>query len=135
MTSGAMNNKSLIFVIWIMAITALSIAPYPKNGAVSFKLTKSGMIMHFAAYFVATVLLYWASKKDNLLSILFSCFSIFMFSVALEVIQLYLPYRTFNPIDIAANGSGIFFFFIIWMVYLKKQKAPAALFEERPGGA
>ena len=115
--------KSQIFIIWIVAITALSVIPYPQNGAVSFKLTDSGMIVHFAAYFVATVLFYWASKKNNVFSILFSCFLIFMFSVALEIVQLYLPYRTFNPVDIAANGSGIFFFAIIWMVCWKKQKA------------
>ena len=79
------------------------------------------MVLHFAAYFVATVLFYWAYKKDTVFSILFSCFSLFMFSVALEVIQLYLPYRTFNPVDIAANGFGIFFFVIIWMVCWKKR--------------
>ncbi len=79
------------------------------------------MIMHFVAYFVATVLFYWASKKDSVSSILFSCFSIFLFSVILEVVQLYLPYRTFNPVDIAANGFGIFFFVIIWMVCWKKR--------------
>ena len=115
--------KSTIFISWIVAITALSVMPYPKNGTASFKLIDSGMIMHFVAYFVATVLFYWASKKNTVSSILFSCFSIFLFSVALEVVQLYLPYRTFNPVDIAANGSGIFFFVIIWMVCWKKQKA------------
>ncbi|MEE8436978.1 MAG: VanZ family protein [Candidatus Neomarinimicrobiota bacterium] len=120
MTSGAVY-KSLLFIIWIVAIIALSGVPYPKNGGVSFKLTKYGMIMHFAAYFVAMALFYWAYKKNNVLSILYSCLSIFMFSVALEIVQLYLPYRTFNPVDIAANGFGIFFFVIIWMVCWKKR--------------
>ena len=107
--------------------------PYPKNGAVSFKLTDSGMIMHFTAYFVATVLFYWASKKDSVFSILISCFLIFLFSVVLEVVQLYLPYRTFNPVDIAANGFGIFFFVIIWMVCCNKQKAKV-IFRPRLNG-
>ena len=106
-----------IFVIWIVAITALSIIPYSKNGIVSLKLTESGMVLHFVGYFVASSLFYWAFRKDTLFSILFSCFSIFLFSVFLEIVQLYLPYRTFNPKDIVANALGIFFFVVIWLIY------------------
>jgi VanZ family protein len=75
----------------------------------------------FVGYFVAVVLFYLAYKKDSVLSILYSCFLIFLFSVVLEIVQLYLPYRTFNPVDIAANGVGIVFFAIIWMVCWKKR--------------
>ena len=106
-----------IFVIWIVAITALSVMPYSKNGIVSLKLTESGMVLHFVGYFVASSLLYWAFRKDTLFSILFSCFSILLFSVFLEIVQLYLPYRTFNPKDIVANALGIFFFVVIWLIY------------------
>jgi len=111
--------KSLIFVIWIAAITALSVIPYSKNGIAFLKLTESGMILHFVGYFVASSLCYWAFRKDTLFFILFSCFSIFLFSVVLEIVQLYLPYRVFNPMDIAANALGIFFFVAIWMVRKK----------------
>ena len=86
--------NSLIFITWILAITALSVIPYSKNGIASLKLTESGMILHFVGYFVASSLCYWAFRKDTLFFILFSCFSIFLFSVVLEVVQLYLPYRT-----------------------------------------
>ena len=106
-----------IFVIWIVAITALSVIPYSKNGIASLKLTESGMVLHFVGYFVASSLFYWAFRKDTLFSILFSCFSIFLFSVFLEIVQLYLPYRTFNPKDIVANALGIFFFVVIWLIY------------------
>ena len=109
--------KTIIFVIWLVAITALSVIPYSKNGTASLKLTGSGMVLHFVGYFVASSLFYWAYRKDTIFSILFSCFSIFMFSVVLEIFQYYLPYRTFNPIDIAANGLGIFFFVICWGVF------------------
>ena len=109
--------KSLIFVTWIVAITVLSVIPYSKNGIASLQLTESGMDLHFVGYFVASSLCYWAYRKDTLFSVLFSCFSIFLFSVLLEVVQLYLPYRTFNPTDIAANALGIFFFVVIWLIY------------------
>jgi len=112
--------NSLIFITWIAAIAALSVTPYSKNGIASLQLTESGMILHAVGYFVASSLCYWAYRKDTLFFILFSCFSIFLFSVVLEIVQLYLPYRTFNWWDIAANGVGISFFFVIWMIWLAR---------------
>ncbi len=97
-----------LFIIWIVAITVLTVMPYSNNGKVFLELTESGMVLHFVGYFVASSLFYWAYRKDTLFSILFSCFSIFIFSVVLEIFQYYLPYRTFNPMDIAANGLGGF---------------------------
>jgi VanZ family protein len=138
-----------LFIIWIVAITALSVIPYSKNGIVSLKLTESGMVMHFMAYFVASSLFYWAygRKEDSgrrtevrsqtteirveriagqglrkeVSFIFLAGLLIFMFSVVLEIVQLYLPYRTFNPVDIAANGFGILFFVVICMVCWKKR--------------
>ncbi len=115
--------KSTVFIIWLMAIAVSSVIPYAKNdGMLSLKLTESGMVLHFVGYFVVAALFYWAYRKDTLFSILFSCFSIFMFSVALEVVQFYLPYRSFNPVDIAANGFGILFFVICWAVFFRSGK-------------
>ena len=102
-----------LFIIWLMAIAVSSVIPHANDdGILSLKLTGSGMVLHFVGYFVASSLFYWANRKDTLFSILFSCFSIFIFSVVLEIVQFYLPYRTFNPIDIVANGFGICFFII-----------------------
>jgi len=101
--------KSTIFIIWLMAITVSSVIPHANDEMLSLRLTRSGMILHFMAYFVAAVLFYWAYRKNTLFFILFSCFSIFMFGVVLEIVQFYLPYRTFNPIDIVTNGSALEF--------------------------
>jgi len=100
----------------------LSIIPHANEvGGLSFKLTESGMVLHFVAYFIAAALLYLAYRKNTLFSILISCFSIFMFSVALEFIQIYLPYRTFNPMDIVANGVGIVVFVLAWIVFWRRR--------------
>ena len=114
--------KSMLFTIWVVAITALSVMPYSRNGAASFKLTESGLVVHFVAYFIGSVLLYLAYGKDTLFSILISSFTIFLYSVVLEVVQFYLPYRAFNPIDIAANGGGVVFFVICWAVFFRSGK-------------
>jgi hypothetical protein len=114
-----MNHKTLItiaFIIWMLAITVLSVLPYSDVGIVSYKLTSSGMVVHFVAYFVAAGLMYWAYRRDSLSFILFCGLIIFIFSVILESVQLCLPARTFNPVDIAANGLGIGFFVLVWAV-------------------
>jgi VanZ family protein len=114
--------KSLILAIWIAGITILSIIPYSKNEVPFYQLTKSGMVLHFAGYFVASALFYWVFRKDTLSSILFLFLSIFLFSVFLEIIQLYLPDRTFNPMDIVANGLGIFIFVVIRLIYWVRRR-------------
>ena len=114
--------KSILFIIWVVVITTLSVIPYSEKGSVSFKLTESRMFLHFAAYFVGAALFYWAFRKNAVFSILFSIFTIFLYSVVLEIVQLYLPYRTFNPIDIAANGFGIIFFSLVWAILKRNRK-------------
>ena len=123
--------KIMIFIVWIVAIAALSVIPYSKNGIASLKLTESGMVLHFVGYFVASSLFYWTYRKDTLFSILFLCFSIFIFSVLLEIVQFYLPYRTFNPKDIVANALGIGFFIICWAVFCKSRDTRSAKSEAK----
>jgi VanZ family protein len=79
------------------------------------------MVLHFVAYFIATGLLYWAFKKDALFSVLIVSFTIFLYSVVLEFVQLYLPYRTFNPMDIAANGVGVVLFVLAWAIFKRNR--------------
>ncbi len=115
--------KSTIFIVWIVAITILSIIPHANDGeGLSFKLTESGIFLHFGAYFIASALFYWAFRKNTLFSILIPSFTIFLYSVILEIVQLYLPYRSFNPVDIGANGFGAVFFVICWAVFFGSGK-------------
>lgn len=114
-----MNHKALIriaFIIWMIAITVLSVLPHGDDGILSYKLTGSGMVVHFVGYFIATGLLYWAYRRDSIPFILFYCLIIFVFSVVMEFVQLWLPFRTFNPVDIAANGLGVGLFVFVWAV-------------------
>jgi len=108
----------------MIAITTLSVLPYSDVGIVSYKLTSSGMVVHFVGYFVAAGLMYWAYRRDSLSFILFCGLIIFMFSVILESVQLWVPDRTFNPVDIAANGLGIGFFVLVWAVDQRFAKTP-----------
>ncbi len=120
-------GSRIAFIIWMLVITVLSVLPYSGgDGVASYTLTGSGMVVHFVAYFVAAGLLYWAYKRDSISFILFSGFLIFVFSVILESVQLWVPFRTFNPVDIAANGLGIGLFVLVWAVDQRFGKMKAA---------
>lgn len=118
-----MSNKVLtraLFSVWMMIITVLGIVPQSNEGiVVSSNVTVSGMEKHIVGYFVASLLWYYAYKRDSILFFLISGLLIFLYSVALEIVQIYLPYRAFNMYDIVANASGILFFILILIIYFQ----------------
>ena len=108
----------LAFVVWIVTITVLAVVPHSDDGLmVSSNVTPSGMEKHIVGYFLATLLFYYGFKRKRVYFVWFSGLVIFGYSVALEFVQFFLPYRTFNPYDILGNGIGILIFVAIWMSY------------------
>jgi VanZ family protein len=95
----------------------------------SLKLTESGFVVHILAYFVGTVLCYHAFSKCNLLYIkerpeqngktvpvwICGCV-VFLIGMLLEGAQYFVPYRSFNPLDLIANLCGIALFAILFLV-------------------
>lgn len=109
----------LMFAIWAIAVAALSVISYPgsKDLLVFVKLTSSGFVVHGIAYFVGILLCYLAFEKKNISFVLWTGLLIFLFSVVLEVVQFYLPYRTFNVYDVVANWVGVLLFGV-WMLFI-----------------
>ena len=44
-------------------------------------------------------------------------FLLFGYGAAIECVQYYLSRRTFNPVDMIANGSGVVFGVILWFLF------------------
>ena len=111
-----------LFAIWALAIAILSIISHPgsKDLLMSVKLTSSGFVMHGIAYFVGILLCYFSFTKKNISFVLWAGLLIFIYSVVLEVVQFYLPYRTFNVYDVVGNGVGILSFVFIWVIAFGK---------------
>jgi len=78
--------------------------------------------LHCAGFFVGMVLCWLAFDKKGISFVLWGCLLIFLSSVILEGVQLYLPYRTFNVYDIVANGVGIVLFIFVYVVYAGVKK-------------
>ena len=110
----------LLFVLWTMAVASLSVISYPgsKDLLMSVKLTSSGFVVHGVAYFVGVLLCYFSFTKKNISFVVWAGLLIFLYSVVLEVVQFYLPYRTFNVYDVVGNGVGILIFVVVWMLFV-----------------
>jgi glycopeptide antibiotics resistance protein len=73
------------------------------------KLTPSGFFIHAAAYF-ATAFLGLLTHRNLISKILLF---IIVHGLFMEGLQYFIPYRSFNPLDIMANLCGIMLAFLI----------------------
>lgn len=106
----------IAFIFWMIAITVLSVMPHQDNSIIeNSNVTESGMEKHLIGYFIATLLCFYAFRRDKIVFVLLSGLFIFFYSFALESLQFFLPYRTFNIIDVLANAIGIILFVLIWI--------------------
>ena len=98
------------FISWILLLTIFSVLPDSNSGIIqltSYKLTSSGFFLHLLSFFIAALLCSKAFSKNSFSLVFTSGILIFLYSILLEVVQVFLPYRTFNYYDILANFIGI----------------------------
>ena len=108
----------LCSIFWFIIIIYLMIFYKSNSNVISYPY--SDKIIHFILFFVQSMLItktYIARnfKSDKLLPKIIFYFLIFCFSV--ELIQIYLPYRSFELLDLTSNLigslSGAFFVFFL----------------------
>jgi len=97
---------NIIFIIWVLGVAVMATIPRSDdNLIVRSDLSNSGMEKHIVGYFVGALLFYYAYRKrgsgfrKDIYFMFLSGLLIFGYSVVLEIVQLYLPYRTFNLYD------------------------------------
>ena len=108
----------IIYILLMILIGIMSIIPDTALDKVSdtYKLFSGGYLFHILAYgvFCFFALLYNITYQRHSLFIMLLFISIY--SIILEVIQYFLPYRTFNLYDILASligvAVGVVFFFL-----------------------
>ena len=132
------NNKGemilkVTFFLWLFAVTGLSVSPLRALQDISGKV--SDKAAHFAIYFITTLLLCIAFRREKISFLIFYSGLVFLYSTAMEVVQFFLPYRDFNVGDIVANVSGILSFSFLYFIYLRVagvDKAAIHRAKERP---
>ena len=97
---------SFILIGWFGLIVVLSLTPVNVSsvvGGTSFNIDPSGFVKHAVGYFVLGILAFVAFPKRIWLSL----FCFFVAGAGLELMQLYVPARSFNMNDIWCNGIGL----------------------------
>ncbi len=108
----------IIYILLIILIGIMSIIPNEALDKLSdtYKLFSGGYLFHILGYgvFCFFALLYNITYQRHSLFIILLFISIY--SIILEVIQYFLPYRSFNLYDILASligvTVGVVFFFL-----------------------
>ena len=109
----------IIFLIWILVIAVSSFVPHLNIKGITLicLISSSRVEVHFIAYFIGALLCYYAFKFSGITSIFLSGFLVFLWGVVLEIVQIWIPYRNFNPADMVANALGIVAFVFIWTIF------------------
>ena len=115
-------NCRVLFFIWLGLIVFFSVVPHG-SGDQSFlsrmSLTRSGFFQHVFGYLVLSALACLVFEKKRLWLCLVG---IVLLGGFLEVVQFYLPYRTFNVYDVVANGVGMVLFFALFVIFVRTLK-------------
>ena len=102
----------LVFFGWMVFLTIFSLLP--DVGIVSGE--PWDKITHFSAYFITALLFYLSFrtrlKKTDIYAVLFA----FCYGAILELVQVIVPHRIGSVKDLAANFSGVLFFFVLCRV-------------------
>lgn len=110
------RHKLLTLSFWLCAAVLLILVVIPDDpdngGVLTMKFTETGFIVHAAAYFVLFGL--GVGAYPGALARLIP--GVLLYGVACEAIQLFIPYRSFNPVDIAANVLGIGLFYVLYLL-------------------
>lgn len=99
--------------VWLFAVTVLSLIPAPEwAGDIPDK------AMHYCVYLFTAFIAFTAYNKTDLQALFISNTGVFLYSLIIEVLQFFLPYRDFSVMDMMANAAGIITFTLIGAVYL-----------------
>lgn len=71
-------------------------------------------IAHFSAYFITSLLFYYAFRSRLERADIYAVFFAFGYGVILELAQLFVPGRVCSLKDLVANFSGVLFFFVLY---------------------
>ena len=107
--------SKILFFSWLSAITFISLVDYSSIGGMGLsKGFGTGFWLHAVGYFIAGLLFILAFGEKGHAYILITLTALFLLGVLFEIAQLRIPKRSFNPVDITANGLRLFFFYVCY---------------------
>lgn len=92
--------RQLQFVVLMAAFAVLGLMPSPGTTGV----TRGDLILHLAGWIVGAISGRYAFPRAGLLGLGAGLLS---YSLAIELAQIAVPHRSFELLDLVANGVGI----------------------------
>ena len=126
-----MKNLSINFyrylvlsIAWVFfTFYLLIIYSHKESSTISFPFLDK--VVHFILFFIQSILitntLYEYGDRNNRIILIASIILILLFGLIIEIQQIYLPYRTFEIMDLIANFLGVLFGSFV-VIYFRKNK-------------
>jgi VanZ family protein len=109
------NNRfwAIIFVFWAIVLIILNVIPNytPPSLQMEEAFTlRTDFILHFLSFLILSVLYFLSGNKTIIDKVLKTSWSLILlgilFAAFVEGVQLFIPGRAFNPLDILFNVTG-----------------------------
>ena len=108
-----------VLVLSYALITIAAVIPYGSaTETITIVSIDFDKIIHFAGFAYITLLALGAGRGLLFWKRLSLVLSVVLFGVAIEFAQYYIPYRTFNPVDIFANLCGVLLGILLWVLLI-----------------
>ena len=126
-----MKNLSINFyrylvlsIAWVFfTFYLLIIYSHKESSTISFPFLDK--VVHFILFFIQSILItntmYEYSDRNNRIILIASIILLLLFGLIIEIQQIYLPYRTFEIMDLIANFVGVLFGSFV-VIYFRKNK-------------
>lgn len=105
---------SWIFIFWTFALVIMSIIPNSVPHALQIgesSIVRTDYILHFISFLVLPIFYFLSGEKNILrkisLNIWLTLIAGVIFAILTETIQIYIPGRTFNILDMIWNIFGL----------------------------
>lgn len=100
-----------LLVLSVGLITIASVIPHGSAATLTVPVISVDLdkIVHFVGFACLLLLAFAASKHLSFWRGVRVAAYVLIFGVVIEFVQYYIPYRTFNPLDILANVCGVLF--------------------------
>ena len=106
----------ILFVVWVVLVTIGSLLPATSVPSWVDLGGNRDKVAHFVAYFITALLFYLTFrtrfKRTDIYAMLFAA----GYGAMLELAQSFMPGRVCSFGDLAANFSGVLFFFVLYRI-------------------
>jgi VanZ family protein len=109
----------IILSIWLFSILIISILPVSGPGTD----LPEDKIAHVVIYALTSVLLFrYFSEKRPVIRAFYTAVAVSsLYGAAMEVVQFFLPHRSFSVLDMAANVLGALFGALLYLKMAKRK--------------